>query len=340
MAGPGCSSLGAGAFSEHGPFHPSGDARDNFNFLHKWLAKFPEFRSTKFFITGESYAGHYVPQLANLIIQSKPKLLNLTGIAIGNPLLEFNTDLNSGAEYLWSHGLISDFTYNQLTFVCNFSQIRRQYDAGKLTPKCSRVDNQVSSEISRFVDAYDVTLDVCFSSGVSLQSQSLYKLQDEPKIDVCIGDETGVYLNREEVQKALHAQLIGVKEWSFCSDVVNYDMRNLEIPTNDILGELVKSGIRVLVYSGDQDSVIPLTGTRKVINDLANRFKLKTTRPYRPWIVRNQVAGWTQAYGELLTYATIRGASHEAPFTQPERSLLLFTSLLHGNPLPPINGTK
>lgn len=47
-----------------------------------------------------------------------------------------------------------------------------------------------------------------------------------------------------------------------------------------------------------------------------------------------QVGGWTQVYGDILSFATIRGASHEAPFSQPERSLVLFSAFLAGKPLP------
>lgn len=94
---------------------------------------------------------------------------------IGNPLLEFNTDFNSRAEFLWSHGLISDATYNQFTVTCNYSSIRRQAASGGLSPVCSAVIRRVSSEISRFVDTYDVTLDVCLSS-VELQSEVLNQL--------------------------------------------------------------------------------------------------------------------------------------------------------------------
>lgn len=49
-----------------------------------------------------------------------------------------------------------------------------------------------------------------------------------------------------------------------------------------------------------------------------------------------QVGGWTQVYGNTLSFATIRGASHEAPFSQPERSLMLFKSFLEGEALPDI----
>lgn len=97
---------------------------------------------------------------------------------IGNPLLEFNTDFNSRAQFLWSHGLISDAAYHEFTFACNFSQIRRQAVTGTLTPVCSRVIKLVSSEISRFIDNYDVTLDVCLSS-VEQQSEVLNQLVSE-----------------------------------------------------------------------------------------------------------------------------------------------------------------
>ncbi|KAF8043685.1 hypothetical protein BT93_A1869 [Corymbia citriodora subsp. variegata] len=255
--GPGCSSVGVGAFSEHGPFKPSGDvllkndyswnkeanmlylespagvgfsysvnnsyyntvddkmtARDNLAFLCNWFEKFPEYKERDLFITGESYAGHYVPQLAKLIVQFK--LFNLKGIAIGNPLLEFNTDFNSRAEFLWSHGLISDTTYESFNTICNFSQIQRQKQSGTLTHGCSHVFSTALREISKFVDGYDVTLDVCLSTVFS-QSAVLNKLQETETIDVCVQEETYKYLNRKEVQESLHARLIGISTWTTCS---------------------------------------------------------------------------------------------------------------------------
>eukprot|EP00256_Glycine_max_P065516 XP_025980111.1 serine carboxypeptidase-like 46 [Glycine max] len=100
-------------------------AGDNLIFLPRWFTEFPEYSKNDFFITGESYAGHYAPQLAQLIVQTKTNF-NLKGVAIGNPLMEFDTDLNSKAEFFWSHGLISDSTYNLFTRVCNYFTIRRQ----------------------------------------------------------------------------------------------------------------------------------------------------------------------------------------------------------------------
>ncbi|MBA0738840.1 hypothetical protein Gogos_012159 [Gossypium gossypioides] len=376
--GPGCSSLGVGAFSENGPFRPSGEvlvkneyswnreanmlyleapigvgfsysaddssyeavndkitARDNLVFLQNWFLKFPQYKNRSLFITGESYAGHYIPQLAELMHQfnRKEKLFNLKGIALGNPVLEFATDFNSRAEFFWSHGLISDSTYKLFTTSCNYSRYVSEYYRGNVSPICSRVMGQVSTETSRFVDKYDVTLDVCISSVLS-QSKILTTLQVGDTIDVCVEDETVNYLNRQDVQKALHARLVGVHKWAVCSSVLDYELLDLEIPTITIVGRLVKAGIPVMVYSGDQDSVIPLTGSRKLVNQLAEELGLKTTVPYRVWFEGQQVGGWTQAYGNILSFATIRGASHEAPFSQPERSLVLFKAFLEGRPLP------
>ncbi|WJX80990.1 Serine carboxypeptidase-like 45 [Trifolium repens] len=376
--GPGCSSLGVGAFSENGPFRPKGDAlvrnqfswnteanmlylespigvgfsystdtssyegvndkitaRDNLIFLQNWFVKFPKYRNRSLFIVGESYAGHYVPQLAELMLQfnKKEKLFNLKGIALGNPVLEFVTDFNSRAEFFWSHGLISDLTYKMFTSVCNYSRYVREYYNGAVSPICSSVMSQVSTETSRFVDKYDVTLDVCISSVFS-QTKVLNPQQVTETIDVCVEDETVNYLNRKDVQSALQARLVGIKRWSPCSNVLDYDLRDLEIPTITVVGKLVKAGIPVLVYSGDQDSVIPLTGSRTLVHQLAKELRINTSVPYRVWFEGQQVGGWTQVYGNILSFATVRGASHEAPFSQPERSLVLFKSFLEGRPLP------
>jgi serine carboxypeptidase-like clade 2 len=329
-------------------------ARDGLTFLQGWFTKFPEYRDRDFFIAGESYGGHYVPQLAQLITQSNVKF-NLKGIAIGNPLLEFAVDFNSPDEYYWSHGLISDTVHELLTKGCNSSQIMRSAINGYFSTACTFVYNQLERELSEFIDTYNVIGDVCLSSGLSQmdmlyqplksrfqtlsslnsQSNALNQQEIKAKDDVCGQVNTRKYLNRKDVQKALHARLIGVKEHTLCSRVLHYDDKNREIPTINVVGSLVKSGIRALVYSGDQDGVIPFTGTRTLVNGLAKELGLKATVPYRAWLEKKQVGGWTQVYGNIqLSFASIRGASHTAPVTQPARSLLLFKSFLAGKPLP------
>ncbi|XP_027350097.1 serine carboxypeptidase-like 45 [Abrus precatorius] len=396
--GPGCTSVGIGAFTEHGPFvtnqgktivknqyswnkeanilyleSPAGvgfsysdnlsfyqtlndevTAQDNLVFLQRWFAKFPEYKNRDFYIIGESYGGHYVPQLAALIIKSKVNF-NLKGIAIGNPLLDFDTDMNAVDEYYWSHGIITDYAYKIRISLCNSSRIFREILSGQISKDCLVAARKVSEEYSftTSIDPYYVTGDKCLSYNVSqagflreMLNSGMFQFRkslnvqqiEEPdqQIDECYLKYSDMYLNRKDVQEALHARLVGTTNYRLCSKIVqtNYDLLSREISTINVVGFLVKSGLRVIVYSGDQDSVIPFMGTRRLVDKLAKNLGLKTSVPYSAWFVDKQVGGWTQVYGNHLTYATVRAASHATPTTQPKRSFILFNAFLQGKPLP------
>ncbi|KAI5335182.1 hypothetical protein L3X38_025315 [Prunus dulcis] len=250
-------------------------------------------------------------------------MLELLCLQTGNPLLDFNTDLNSKAEYLWSHGLISDGTFEIATSVCNYSQIYRQsvIQNAPLSPDCTAVNNQVHTKVSKFINNYDVSLDVCLSSIVA-QSQMLDQLQNTEKLDVCVEDETYTYFNQPDVQDALHAQLIGVENWTMCSNrnVIKYEMKKS--------GNTNASSFRCTCKLWNLD--FGLQWRSRFCYPLA----LKTTIPYRVWFEKKQVAGWTQVYGDVLSFTIVRGVGHEAPITQPMKSLLLFSSFVGGKPLP------
>lgn len=61
-------------------------AMDSYTFLLNWLERFPQYKTRDLFITGESYAGHYVPQLADTILTynklTNHTVINLKGIAV------------------------------------------------------------------------------------------------------------------------------------------------------------------------------------------------------------------------------------------------------------------
>jgi serine carboxypeptidase-like clade 2 len=70
-------------------YDKSGDQRtadDAFVFMINWIERFPEYKGRAFYISGESYAGHYVPQLATAIlshnINSKSNIINLKAILV------------------------------------------------------------------------------------------------------------------------------------------------------------------------------------------------------------------------------------------------------------------
>lgn len=79
------------SYSNRSSDYRTGDkqtAKDSYTFLINWLERFPEYKTRDFYITGESYAGHYVPQLASLILSENKKtngtIINLKGIAVSS----------------------------------------------------------------------------------------------------------------------------------------------------------------------------------------------------------------------------------------------------------------
>jgi serine carboxypeptidase-like clade II len=56
--------------------------RDTYTFLTKWMNRFPEYKGRDLFVVGESYAGHYVPEIATVILASKNPDMKLTGIIV------------------------------------------------------------------------------------------------------------------------------------------------------------------------------------------------------------------------------------------------------------------
>ncbi|KAK9220211.1 hypothetical protein WN943_008859 [Citrus x changshan-huyou] len=102
-------------------------ARDSYTFLVNWLERFPEYKTRDFFIAGESYAGHYIPQLAQAILYNNQHdnqtIINLRGIAMGNALIDLETMMKGTVDFYWTHALMPDEIYHGLTSSCNFASL-------------------------------------------------------------------------------------------------------------------------------------------------------------------------------------------------------------------------
>ncbi|XP_030517886.2 serine carboxypeptidase-like 45 [Rhodamnia argentea] len=398
--GPGCSSLGQGAFKEHGPFRPARDgglmknefswnkvsnmlyvespisvgfsysnttvdyadwkdadtARENMQFLLGWFKEYPKYRDSDFYIAGESYAGHYVPPFAALVVDhnkhSHANPIKLRGIALGNPFLDNHISVDS-ANFLWSHGVISDETFKLKKTVCNDTRYWTEVFHDKLSKECAMVSAKQAEEMGNFTDPFDVLGPYCFSGTTAVRSAprsswDAYhaKLPSRMALaDPCLEDYIVSYLNNPRVQVALHANRTKLPSvWDICSSPFN--LRDTGIGDNiiPVLSALIKEHLRVLLFSGDQDSRIPLTQTRTIANLIARDLKFSSFGGYAPWYDRMQVGGWTQSFGRSrkgkiatrLTFATVRGGAHEVPYSSPSQALTLFKAFLEGSSPPKV----
>uniref|UniRef100_A0A0D6R2B7 Carboxypeptidase n=1 Tax=Araucaria cunninghamii TaxID=56994 RepID=A0A0D6R2B7_ARACU len=309
-------------------------AEDSYTFLINWFQRFPEYKSREFYIAGESYAGHYVPQLAEVIYDrnkgtSKDKVINLKGIMVGNAVMDEKNDNRGMIDYAWSHAIISDQDYNSLK-TCDFSSENQ-------TSMC---DSALRNFVDMYsdIDIYSLYTPVCVDRldkslrrlVADRKSLSIHNLWRElpAGYDPCLEDYAETFFNREDVQRALHANTTAISySWRLCSDVIGWnDSPPSVLP---IFRKLINGGLRVWVYSGDTDGRVPVTSTRYSLNALG----LKIKDEWRAWFCGNQVGGWSIGY-EGLTFLTIRGAGHQVPIFTPKRALSVFRHFLSARPLP------
>ncbi|KAG8363641.1 hypothetical protein BUALT_Bualt19G0043700 [Buddleja alternifolia] len=367
--GPGCSSLAYGAMQELGPFRVHSDGKtlyknkfawnnaanvlflespagvgfsysnttadfvtggdrktavDNYAFLLNWLERFPEYKNRDFYISGESYAGHYVPQLAHTILshnkEAKKTIINLKGIIIGNAVINDETDVKGMYEYFASHALISDETSFQIMKYCDFSP-----NATTQSDECGEAASEADRNINH-IDIYNIYAPLCSNSSITEKPKKNSAMSTDPCSDYYVH----AYLNRPEVQKALHANVTNIPyDWQPCSGVLKnwQDSSSTVIP---LLKEFMASGLRVWIFSGDTDGRIPVTSTKRSIKLM--RLPIQTF--WHPWYLGGEVGGYTQVYEGNLTFATVRGAGHQVPSFQPARALSLIMHFLAGTELP------
>ncbi|KAH0452099.1 hypothetical protein IEQ34_019398 [Dendrobium chrysotoxum] len=333
-------------------------AEDSYSFLLSWFRRFPRFKSHDFYIAGESYAGHYVPQLAERIYEGNKaakqiSFINLKGFMIGNAVLNDATDQMGMVEYAWSHAIISDELHAIILKECGSFQEDGDRPA---SPGCSpalRAFLQAYSDI----DIYSIYTPVCLSS-FDRSSRRKSRLVAAPLLfsqhelwpgmsrvsagyDPCTEDYVETYFNREDVQRALHANVTQLSyPYSSCSEVIEKwnDSPATVLP---ILRRLLNAGLRIWVYSGDTDGRVPVTSTRYSINEMHlkakqdnSKGKKKEWGGWRAWYHKEQVAGWVVEYEEGLSLVTVRGAGHQVPVFAAARSLALFSHFLQGRTLP------
>jgi serine carboxypeptidase-like clade 2 len=89
---------------------------------------------------------------------------------------------------------------------------------------------------------------------------------------------------------------------------------------------ILKNGaVRVWLFSGDWDDVVPFTDTEKNV-DLLNRQKVGE---WSSWNVGDQHAGFYQLYEKKFNVITVKGAGHMVPSGKPKASFQLFYNFVN-----------
>ena len=125
-----------------------------------------------------------------------------------------------------------------------------------------------------------------------------------------LDDQVSTYLNDPTVQQAINAK-VGT-HWVECTSRLAY--RKLNIPATNYLEQFfeIAPQMRILYYSGDVDlATVPFAETQRCLATM-NR---PVTKHWRPYVINKEVVGYVEEY-DTYTYATVKGAGHEAPVSK------------------------
>jgi len=119
--------------------------------------KFPELAGGNFFITGESYAGVYIPTLSKELLDHASDSVNLVGIAVGDPCTDNDAQKDS-MDSLWyghKYGLVDDQVFDVLWNKCNarfpnlMTKGGKHFVASKLNQHLESMNILLSTEQSK-----------------------------------------------------------------------------------------------------------------------------------------------------------------------------------------------
>jgi len=287
---------------------------DLYEALLQFFTLFPELQKNPFFVTGESYAGKYIPAIGYTIYKKNPaaKLkINLQGLLIGDGLTDPETQVTEYGTYLYEIGFIDENTKNE--FVKYQNQAVQYIKDGK------------------FLDAFqifDLLLNGDFTSPTLFKNATgfddyfnyLYNSKEDSSYER--------FLQTDDVRKAIH-----VGNLSYSSRNVEENLREDVMKSVAPWVSELLSNYRILFYSGQLDIIVAYPLTLNFLKNLkfssAAEYK---TAPRKIWRVDKEIAGYAKVAGNL-TEVLVRDAGHMVPADQPKWSYDLLYKFVRNIPL-------
>ncbi|CAD5227832.1 unnamed protein product [Bursaphelenchus okinawaensis] len=143
------------------------------------------------------------------------------------------------------------------------------------------------------------------------------------------------WLDTNDVRSALHVPSY-VQKWLPCNDTINVIYKQQHNDTGEVFDKIIDSQypLRVLVYNGDVDLACNFLGDQWLVERVAKKHDLKTSRSYNAWTVRTQIAGYEKQFSNKnfsIDLLTVKGAGHLVPLDRPEPALQMINNFMADN---------
>lgn len=310
-----------------------------------------ELLQKKLYITGESYAGMYIPSVArgihlrNKHVLAKDegfrspslKIVNLRGLAIGNgwidPLIQGPTTI----DYAWWHGMIDLQTYRGLHAKWDQCVAQQIIDSSEspfhpftVPDECGIVGAVMEASGGAFqydvttYDAYPSVLDTkgtinnFFNDPIVRESLNAPSMEEHPKWMACVPGSG----RRRRLLESTHERELILLDNDKPMSVVPY------------ISELLDDAkLNVLLYNGDLDLSCNSQGTELALESMQWSGKQgwmdTDTTKWHQWNVDSLAAGRTKRFNNL-TFLVVYNSGHFVPINQARNALDMIGRLLDG----------
>jgi vitellogenic carboxypeptidase-like protein len=273
------------------------------------LSNFSIFKNTPLFITGESYAGKYVPCIAHKILteneNQKDILIPLKGISIGDGFTDPLTIMGEVGLFSYNLGLID---YNErMTIEQNILRGLLYAQQGNWLEVTNTFNNYVFSNLANY------------TANVNVYNIQIYGDYNTSALDTFFQDPDTIKRYNLKVNYSQGSNdvynALGVDFMQPCTNVVESILNNWNLP--------------ILIYNGQDDLIVTSPGTMSWVEKM--NWVNGTTFAAQDFEVWNDekfnTIGYKKRVG-LLELRIVNKAGHLVPQDQPASALDMITDFI------------
>lgn len=297
--------------------------------LSQFFELFPALRGNDFYVTGESYAGKWVPSCGFTIhernkARAPEKRINLQGISIGDGAISPARQFQGFGDLLWNLGMADSNEREQFrSYEAKMQELLKQ---GQSVKAFEVFDEMLNGDFYPYPTYY---------ANVTGMSTNYFNFELSPDATPLGGDFVD-WLNTAAVRAKIH---VGDRKYAPSNSTVEAHLKPDWM--RDVIPMLspLMDNYKVVIYSGQNDIILGPALTEQFLLDMPWGKQAEYRKaPKTVWRRAEKgpggskladVAGYARQVGRFWQ-VVVRGAGHMVPGDQPERALDLITRFVEG----------
>lgn len=334
------------------------DTKEQFyEFFVKWLSmsSFSSLKGRDLYLFGESYGGHYVPQISNRLFTANNPDINLKGIGVGNGWTTPHSHMKTMIDYVDFLGKDSPITPEMVSYMKDRYQLATFWSDGKFVNNLPQKNKDLPLSSNQYVpfmnqESSVSPFDIMWGNLGYLTQQipqfNLYDVYSKCVGSLCynLGGLKDLF-NSQKVREDLGID--GRSNWEACQGSVGSIIKDQDYFTDSAhnLKEMLNGGVKVLFYTGENDYVCNWKGHEDLLKNLKwwgeSGWKAQKYSDWTPKKANRKNSGSSNSgqkeknyigqqmkFGNLW-FLRIAGAGHLVPHNKPVESLAMVEEFIN-----------